>query len=579
MDTHAPHKPLLPSLRTSATSKVTPSRIFEAAAESNLHCFCLLQLIEVEPGQKDFVVLFANQKLAKLLQMDRDQILGSRLSKVYPFSDNWVQCDRYFQAYASGQAAMEEFPLQLFGETRWYRHEVVPIGENQLSITAEDITSRKSLQKQLVRKAYFDDLTGLKNRTSLMRYLERKSEQGAQCFLVLLDIDNFRSINQCYGSGTADLLIKKLSLALLSLEVGDCYRLNADVFALIVIRRDSEAALSDASISRWLQKLSGIYHLKAHRVACFLSAGYSVRSSTDQIEGSDFLSRVEIALAHAKSINPPKVTRYFGSIMEAHQQKLSIGGSLAEALRVQEFTAHYQPQYDLKRGCLVGCEALSRWHSRDLGHVSPELLLMLQSEMNLLAPLDLGLLKTVVVFCNQLPLFQDGICLSVNASPSSLLDSGYLDQLIALSKQLPSWVSLEVEITENALISDDQSLNHGMKRLLNADIGTALDDFGSGYSNLNYLSSYPFEKLKLDRSLLQNIETNPRNGLLISATIDLAHRLGIQVFAEGIESAYQYKWLVDAGCDLGQGYFLSRLLAEKDGLLLFESINVRMLDK
>jgi|MEHZ01.3.fsa_nt_MEHZ010919757.1_20 PAS domain-containing protein len=175
MDTSTPHpqEPLEVLLQPSAAKDLIPSPIFEAAAESNLHCFCLLQLIELEPDQKDFVVLFVNQKLVNLLQLDRSQILGSRLSKIYPFSDNWIQCDRYFQAYETGQAATEEFPLQIFGETRWYRHEVVPIAENQLSITAEDITSRKAMQKQLVRKAYFDDLTGLKNRTALMEYLER----------------------------------------------------------------------------------------------------------------------------------------------------------------------------------------------------------------------------------------------------------------------------------------------------------------------------------------------------------------------------------------------------------------------
>lgn len=575
MDTPAPQEPLKIPLHRSAARSLMPSSspIFEAAADSNLHCFCLLQLVELEPGQKDFVVLFANQKLASLLQLDRSQILGSRLSKIYPFSDNWIQCARYFQAYETGQAATEEFPLQIFGETRWYRHEVVPIAENQLSITAEDITSRKSLQKQLVRKAYFDDLTGLKNRTALMQYLARATALRTQTFLVLLDIDNFRSINQCFGAATADLLLKALATALVGLRVGTCYRVSVDVFALVTVRQASEPALSDALLSRWLQKLSGMYDLGTHRVGCFLSAGYSVRSCSDSTESSEFLARAEIALAHAKSKNPPKLVRYFGSIMDAHQKRLSIGASLAEALTAKEFTANYQPQYDLKKDCLVGCEALSRWNSRDLGQVSPELFIDIAERMNLLAPLDLGLLRSVVKFCNQFTGVQNNISLAVNASPSSILDAGYLDQLIALSKELPGWVSLEVEITENALISDDQSLRQGMARLLNADIGMALDDFGSGYSNLNYLSSYPFEKLKLDRSLLKDIEQNPRNALLISATIDLAHRLGLKVVAEGIETAYQHRWLKDAGCDLGQGYYLSRPLTEKDSLVLFGSLD------
>jgi len=281
---------------------------------------------------------------------------------------------------------------------------------------------------------------------------------------------------------------------------------------------------------------------------------------------------VEIALTHAKSNSPPKLVRYFGSIMDAHQKRLSIGGSLAEAIKAKEFSAHYQPQFDLKTDRLVGCEALSRWHSSGLGQISPELFIDIAERMNLLAALDMGLLGSVLRFSNQLPAVQQDISLSVNASPSNILDTGYLDQLIGLSKELPNWVSLEVEITENALISEDQSLRQGMLRLQHANISMALDDFGSGYSNLKYLSSYPFEKLKLDRSLLQDIEKSPRNAVLISATIDLAHRLGLKVVAEGIETAYQHRWLKDAGCDLGQGYFLSRPLSEKDSPALLGSL-------
>jgi diguanylate cyclase (GGDEF)-like protein len=573
MSTITPREFLPERSKLTANLNISTAQLFEAVAEGNMHCYCLLQIIpdlefDSDHGS-DFRVVFANQKLIDLLKSPKKSIFGKRLSQIYPFSDNWIQCGRYFESIRCQRPVIEEFPLQIFDETRWYRHEIVPLSNELLSITAEDISERKLLEKKLVRNAHFDELTGLKNRTALMQFLNLTHERKNRITLVLIEIENFRSINQCFGSAAADSLLNSLSRELESLEEGSCYRISADTFAIAVARAKREVCVGEAQIKRWLNKLLGDYQFEGQQLPCELRAGYSVADFDDGGQIDLLLAEAEIATSEARKKTSSSVVRYSGMVMQRHQQRLSIGKYLPRALAAGEFFANFQPQYELSTGRVVGLEALCRWNHAELGSVSPEVFIAIAEQMDLLQNLDLQLLTSVVQHFRKLPSPSKSSCLSINASPSSLQSSRYLDTLIELSKLLPIWCDLEVEVTENAWIADFSSLKQCMLRLQDQGIGIALDDFGSGYSNLNYLSCFPFDKLKLDRCLIVELELNSRNADLVSGAIDLSHRLGLKVVAEGVETNFQRLWLRQAGCDIAQGYLMSKPMPTSAGSLLF----------
>lgn len=549
--------------------KIPPKQLFGAIAEGNIHCYCLLQYMKTGSSDKDFCVLYANTKLLRLLRQPEESVVGNYLSRIYPFSDNWVQCARYFQVLRDGQAILEEFPLEIFGQTRWYRHEVVPLSKDLLSITAEDITERKSLEKELVRRAWCDDLTGLKNRSALVQYLNSEEAKDSRISLVLIDIENFRSINQCFGSEKADQLLVQLSATLLSLDWGSCYRIFADTFALIFVTRSNQPDISELAVERLLRKLQSKL---SRENSVQLKAGFSIADSADRKKRSNLMAEAEIALSEASCRCLKPVVAYSGTVMHNHRQRLAIGEYLPAAITGKEFFANFQPQYNLESGQVVGLEALCRWNHNQLGMVSPELFIDIAEQMHLLDSLDLQMLAGIVDFFADFPQPLQPVSLSVNASPANMQNTQYVDQLIAFAKRLPGWCSMEVEITENAWITDSNALKQSMIRLQTEDIGVALDDFGSGYSNLGYLSSFPFEKLKLDRCLIEGLETNARNAHLVSAAIRLAHRLGLRVVAEGVEDEFQRHWLQQAGCDIAQGYLLCKPLPASAGQRIFEPL-------
>lgn len=551
-------------------------QLFEAVAEGNMHCYCLLQLTTHRSNSseehQDFIVYYANKKLLSLLRSPEKLVLGKSLSGIYPFSENWIQCNRYFDALRLGRPIFEEFPLQVFEQTRWYRHEIVPISNELLSVTAEDITERRLLEKELLRSAYSDELTGLKNRSALLQFLESINEKNDRITLVLLDIENFRSINRCFGLEAANHLLVCVAERLRHLEEGTAYRISANTFALVIARREHEVSLGEVILRKWLNQLSGDCEFEGKLIPCPLRAGYSYAGSNNRGKVDLLIDEAEVALSEAKTCRDRSIVQYSGAVEQSHQLRLSIGVHLPEALASKTFFPVFQPQYSLVTGEVVGFEALCRWKHIEFGFVSPEIFVRVAEQMNLLKSLDLQLLTQVVADINEMPVQKLRLSLSVNASPSSIQDSRYVDGLLELSKLLPSWCFLEIELTENALISDDESLKHSMLRLQQQGVSIALDDFGSGYSNLSYLASFPFEKLKLDRCLISGLENNARSADLVSGMIDLAHRLGLKVVAEGIESEPQLNWLRSAGCDVGQGYLLSKPLPQSESRRFFQPV-------
>lgn len=548
--TETENAPIVPQLQL--------TQLFRAVAEGNMHCYCLLQFVDESPLFQDFIVLYANQKLLRLLQADKTDIVGNRLSRVYPFSKNWIQCRRYFETIAAQQPMMEEFPLEIFEETRWYRHEIVPLSQKILSVTAEDITQSKRLQKQLVKAAYVDELTGLNNRNALMQQLKSKQCVDNGLCILLLDITDFSSLNSCYGYLNGNQLLISLARALEEISEASCFRIAADIFALVIIRKPDQAPINKILVQKILDGLPKHFRIDDKQIGYQLKAGFATSDNANQKHFEELFIEAEIALSEARKSALETVIEYSGEVKQQYQLRLAIAKELPKAVSQKQLLPYLQAQYNLADSELAGFELLCRWQHADLGQLSPDFFIAIAEQLNQLAELDLQLLSQAIQSASVLKPYCREVNLSVNASPKNVESTSYIERLIELSDSLPDWCDLEVEITENALAADRHRLRESMFRLQRQNISIALDDFGSGYSNLTYLASFPFNKIKLDRSLLIEVLDSPRNKDLVTGAIDLSHRLGLKVVAEGIENSAQLNWLRSVGCDIGQGYLLCK---------------------
>lgn len=268
------------------------------------------------------------------------------------------------------------------------------------------------------------------------------------------------------------------------------------------------------------------------------------------------LVRAETALHKARE-QPLRLVSFERDLMSEQSRHLEIGRHLTQAAVFAEFKNQYQPQVSMSDGRISGVEVLIRWQSPSLGRVPPSSFIDIARRLNLLSKIDLAVLVRTLEFGRSLPQSAIPLSVAVNVCPDCLLDSTHSGALLSFAERVPKGVQMEVEITENALLPLESSLLDTLYALHERGVTLALDDFGSGYSNLGYLAKFPFRRLKLDRSLTQNIPNSDRMAQLAKATIHMAQDLGLEVVAEGIELAEQADFFGQLGCDYAQGYFYS----------------------
>jgi diguanylate cyclase (GGDEF)-like protein/PAS domain S-box-containing protein len=433
-----------------------------------------------------------------------------------------------------------------------------------------DITERKEAEKQLLRNAFYDTLTGLPNRALFLDRIGRAIEFGKRyedyLFAALfLDFDRFKIINDSLGHLAGDQLLIAIGQRLKScLRFGDTVaRLGGDEFAILLEDiQDVDGATRVADqIQEALQR-----PFKLGRQEVFITASIGITSSATSYEQPEELLRdAETAMYRAKALGKARYDVFDLNLHARAVALLELEADLRRAVAGQEFQVYYQPIIALPSGQIAGVEALLRWHHPRRGLVAPAEFIPLAEETGLIAPLGEWVLRTV---CRQNQAWQaagvHNLRTTVNFSARQFQYPGLLEMIEQALRQaqLPAQ-ALELEITESTAMKDIDFSIAALTQLSRMGVRIAIDDFGTGYSSLAYLKRFPLNTLKIDQSFVRGLASDPDDAAIIAATIAMAHSLKLEVIAEGVETPEQLAFLRAQHCDEVQGhYFGSPVPAE-----------------
>jgi diguanylate cyclase (GGDEF)-like protein/PAS domain S-box-containing protein len=439
--------------------------------------------------------------------------------------------------------------------------------------TVQDITERKLNEEQIQFLAYYDGLTRLPNRLLFTRRLEAAlnaaRRQRRPLAMLFLDLDRFKQINETLGHTLGDKLLQgaaeRLGYCLRGSDTiardsgGDTVaRLGGDEFIICLpeIGRGEDAA---KVARRILDSLKTPFRLDEHEVFVTGSVGISLYPNDGETVEA-LLKNADAAMYHAKDSGRGNYQFYDESMNARAMQRLSMENRLRKALERQELLLHFQPQVDMDTGRIIGVEALVRWMNPDLGLVPPGSFIPLAEETGLILPIGEWVLRTA---CAQIREWQknghDSLRMAVNLSGRQFRKQEILQTVRETVRAVDlDPRSLELEITETILLQDVEENVRILSELKALGVRISLDDFGTGYSALSYLKRFPIDTLKIDRSFIRGIPTDPDDGAITSAIIAMAKGLGIAPMAEGVETPEQRAFLYRRGCRLMQGFLFGK---------------------
>ncbi|WP_319533291.1 EAL domain-containing protein [uncultured Cohaesibacter sp.] len=418
---------------------------------------------------------------------------------------------------------------------------------------------RLKAAKELDSLAATDKLTNIANREAFHDQLEQRVSMNKDKFpfaLICLDIDRFKELNAFLGYTSADQVLQQLGerLAKLATYERDAARLSGDEFALMLPYDGSDSDL-EAKIRKVFDSLYRSYECHKQSVDLTYSVGITLFPD-DAVEAESLFQNAHFALERAKQDGHDRIYCYDDvadpKMLDCH----FLSHDMDRALQDGEFRLFYQPQYSFANGKLAGFEALIRWHHRDRGIISPEIFIPIAEKNGLILPLSDLILRMA---CETASKWVNPLKVAVNLSPVQMQQCEIHERVseILLDTGLDPH-RLELEVTESLFIDIDDRVSTDLKRLQKMGISIALDDFGTGYSSLAYLTSFPFDKIKIDRSFVQHLATDKSSMAIISAVIGMGKSLDMRITAEGIEDQESYELLRLAGVNEAQGYLLGK---------------------
>lgn len=433
---------------------------------------------------------------------------------------------------------------------------------------ASTIRDLRKAREHIDRLAYYDQLTGLPNRESLARYLDGLLDQPVppeKPAMLVININRFRHIPRTLGVGAANHVLRVVAERIREsvMEAGFAARLGGDRFAVLLHDvADTDAVIRSIDMIR--EKL--IEALKISGQELFLTC--SLGASVYPRDGRDFhelLANAETAMYQARTDNGSNYLFFDSGMNAIGQEQLILEHALHRAIKQEEFLIHYQPQFDLRNGRMIGVEALLRWQPADGGLVSPDKFIPLLEETGLIVPVGEWVLRTA---CTQnldwqkadMPPFR----VAVNLSAVQFQQPDLVPMVRRVLEETgldPRW--LELEITESIAMYNEEFIIATLSELNSMGVSLAIDDFGTGYSSLGYLKRFPVHKLKIDRSFIKDITGAKNGGSIVKAIVSLAQNLELGVIAEGVETEIQSAFLHSCGCNEVQGFLFSQPLSSE----------------
>jgi diguanylate cyclase (GGDEF)-like protein/PAS domain S-box-containing protein len=519
-------------------------------------------LLIVKDAREHRYVLI-NRACEEFFGVSRADMIGKSAYDIFPKQDADLMTERDNDVLRSGQQMLvDSNPVRPpGGDVRLVTSKRLAIrdsaGEPQYLLTViEDVTERKRAEERIAHLAHHDALTDLPNRAAFTEHLRStldKSAKADQSFAILcIDLDRFKEVNDVFGHSVGDALLREVSRRLREAGAGAFLaRLGGDEFTLIA---EGDPSTAENLAERLLASVSEDLDIEGHRLRIGLSLGVAIYP-TDGADPTTLLGNADAALYRAKADGRGTI-RFFAADMDQRlRERRALQHELRSALDHGELVMHYQPQA-LIDGEITGFEALIRWQHPTRGLVPPGVFIPLAEESGLIIPIGEWILRNV---CREAAAWPKPLQVAVNLSPIQFRH-GDLPGLVH-SVLLETGLSpgrLELEITEGVLIGDYSRAVSILRRLKTLGVRIAMDDFGTGYSSLSYLQAFPFDKIKIDRAFIANLDRNGQSAAIIRAVIGLGRGLNLPVVAEGVETEDQLAFLSREACDEVQGYLVGR---------------------
>lgn len=479
-----------------------------------------------------------------------------------------------WQQVIDGNSVQLEIPVSKEeGEDRWYRMAFYPTANRRgrvlrVHCLMEDVTDLRNDRERLETLTTQDEVTGLANRTLWYDRLASalavaRRNPGASLAVMVLDINQFKMYNDTLGHEAGDELLRKIAERVQKVlrDTDTLARLGGDEFGIVLpMVQDAEKA-AERVAREVMSALSAPFSFKGRELCLSSSIGIAVYPQHGE-DPHSLASHADSAMYRAKWNSAPFL--FFETEEDASAtEHLQFSGQLHGALEREEFELHYQPKIDLASGRISGAEALLRWKHPQQGLVLPKRFITVAEQLGMISPITDWVLDTALAHSKQWRAAGEPVAISINVSARSFHSPGLIAGIRqALVKAGVEGSQLEVEITEDTLMSD---LDHGagiLEELSRLGVSIAIDDFGTGYSSLSYLKRLPINTLKIDQSFLQDMANDPRDVAIVRSIIELGHNLNCKVVAEGVEAQGVREQLEKLGCDLVQGFHISKPLPD-----------------
>jgi diguanylate cyclase (GGDEF)-like protein len=449
-----------------------------------------------------------------------------------------------------------------------------PTSDGGWVATHEDVTDRREAEAKIIHMAKHDAITNLPNRILFRERMEQAlSHRGERVAVLYLDLDRFKSVNDTLGHPIGDALLCAVTERLQTLVRGTdtVARLGGDEFAILQIGA-SQPTGATILATRVIEAIAEYFDLEGHQVIIGTSIGIAV-APTDGTEPDQLLRNADMALCRVKATGRGTY-HFFQPEMDAQMQARRILElDLRKALGAGQFEVYYQPFVDLMTSEVKGFEALARWNHPERGVVPPDQFIPIAEEIGLIVPLGEWVLKQA---CLEAATWPGNLTVAVNLSPAQFRNRTLvLSVLSALGDSGLAATRLELEITETVLLQDTAIVLEALHQIRELGVRFAMDDFGTGYSSLSYLRSFPFDKIKIDRSFVVELGKKKDGLAIVHAVTDLGSRLGMITTAEGVETEEQLESLRTTGCNQVQGYLFSRPRPAKDIPALLQELMPR----
>ncbi len=538
--------------------------------------------------ENDMTISLANSEFVKITGFEKQEIenIKSWLHFIDEKTQRKIRNGEVFQDHLKFSSMPPSFECKFIDKDNSQKDMLCTLaaipGSDKSVVSLADITELKEAERQIYHQAFHDELTSLPNRALFMEHLtmavKRAKRRDDYRFAVLyLDIDRFKLVNDSLGHSVGDRLLAAFANRIQESlrDIDTLGRFGGDEF--VILLEDIENSEYASGVADRLQQgLKRPFMIEGKEVFAPASFGV-VLNTSDYDEPENIIRDADAAMYHAKENGKAQYKVFDNTLHKKAMHLLERETDLRKAIHKDEFENHYQPIVDLRTSALVGFEALIRWNHPQLGLIYPGSFISIAEETGLIVPITQ---LTAQRACGDLCYWQDQLqdklklTMNINLSSKHFLSPTLLDDIKEiLSKTGMPPEQLKLEITETALMEDADETIRLVHRLKDLGLQLVIDDFGTGYSSLSYLQRLPIDTLKVDRSFVSRIQSEPDgNRNIVEAIISLAHRLKMIVVAEGVETEEQFAILMEMKCQFGQGYLFSKPMPKPKVDQLIENI-------